>query len=364
MSGPLRVGIVGVGNISTQYFEQLQPGGAPRYESVRIEAVADLDDARASAVATERGVRAMTLDELFASPDIDLVLNLTIPAAHADVDLRAIAAGKHAYGEKPLALDVASGRAVLAAAEDAGLLVGSAPDTVLGTGIQTARALLDAGELGTPIGAQVHWSSPGHERWHPAPDFFYQPGAGPLYDMGPYYLTALVTLFGPIARVAGASTRSDRARTIATGPRAGEAVPVAIDTHVSALLVHVSGVAVTLTVSFEEWATRTPLFEVYGSEGTVAVPDPNRFADPVEVFAASSGEWTERPASAGFPDAGRGVGIVDLADALATGRAPRASGELALHVLEAMEAIASGTPTDLTTRPERPAAVSTLPTRP
>ena len=358
----LRVGIVGVGVISAQYFEQLQPGGEPRYPDVRIVAVADLDAARAEAVAAERGVRAMTLDELFASDDVDLVLNLTIPAAHAEVYHRAIAAGKHAYGEKPLALDVASGLGVLRAATESGVVVGSAPDTVLGTGIQTARAVLDAGEIGEPVGGHVHWSAPGHERWHPAPDFYYQPGAGPLYDMGPYYLTALVTLFGPIARVTGASTRSSRERTIATGPRAGAVIPVDIDTHLTALVEHVSGVVIPLTVSFEVWATRAPLFEVYGSEGTLAVPDPNRFSDPVEVFTASSGEWAERPASAGFPEAGRGVGIVDLADALSTGRAPRASGELALHVLEAMEAIttsaASGAPVELTTRPPRPEAVA------
>lgn len=356
---PLRVGIVGVGVISAQYFDQLAPNGQQRYPGVLIEAVADLDEARAQAVAAERGVRAMTIDELFASPDIDLVLNLTIPAAHAEVDLRAIAAGKHVYAEKPLALTTLDGLNVLDAAREAGVTVGSAPDTVLGTGIQTAVATIESGLIGSVVGGSVHWSSPGHERWHPAPDFYYQPGGGPLFDMGPYYLTALVHLLGPISRVFGHATRSERVREIATGPRAGASVPVDADTHVSALVEFVSGVAVTVTVSFEVWATRAPLFEIYGTVGTLAVPDPNRFSDPVDVYLASEGKWIDVPVACGYQDAGRGVGIVDLADALATGRAPRASGEVALHVLEAMEAILKGEDSSLQSRPTRPERMRT-----
>jgi predicted dehydrogenase len=355
VGGPLTVGVVGVGTISRQYFDTL-----PGHPGVELVAVADLDAGRAAEVAGEQGVEALSLDELFADPRIDAVLNLTIPAAHVEIDLRAIGAGKHVYGEKPLALDLEGAARVLAAARDAGVLVGSAPDTVLGTGIQTARALLDDGAIGEPVGAAVHWSSPGHESWHPAPQFYYQPGAGPLYDMGPYYLTSLVTLLGPVERVAGSSLRSARTRVVATGPAAGAEIPVAVDTHVTAILEHAGGVSSTVTMSFDVWQSRAPQFEVFGTSGTLAVPDPNRFSDPVNVWTGSDG-WTESAPRAGYVDAGRGVGLADLAGALRTGRPHRASGELAYHVLEIMDAIlrssADKRVVELTSTVQRPAPV-------
>jgi len=331
---PLRIGVIGVGTISAQYFAQF-----PLLPNLELAAVADLDAARAASVAQNEGVAALSVGALLADPGIDAVLNLTIPAAHADIALRALDAGKHVYGEKPLALSTTDAAAVLDRAAAEGLRVGSAPDTVLGTGVQTARAVLDAGDIGSPIGASVHWSAPGHELWHPAPAFYYQPGGGPLFDMGPYYLTSLVTLLGPVVRVSGAVTRSSRPRTVATGPNAGAPIPVDVDTHVTALLEHENGVTSTITVSFEVWATRMPLFELYGTAGTIAVPDPNRFSDPVFVATDQDRQWRECPPSAGYLDAGRGIGLSDMADAIATGRPHRASGELAFHVLEIMEAI-------------------------
>jgi predicted dehydrogenase len=337
-AAPTNVGVIGVGVISAQYFAQLA-----RLPNLRVAAIADLDAGRAAAAAAEQGALALSVDELLTHPDVDVVLNLTIPAAHAEIGLRTLAAGKHLYGEKPLALTTAEARPMLAAADAAGLRIGSAPDTVLGTGIQTARAVLDSGRVGEPIGAAVHWSNPGHETWHPAPAFYYQPGGGPLFDMGPYYLTSLVTLFGPVARVAGTVGRSSRQRTVATGPNAGAAVPVDVDTHVTALLEHASGVTSTVTVSFEIWATRVPMFEVFGTTGTIAVPDPNMFSDPVSVALATGPgarpEFVEVPVAAGYADAGRGVGLSDLARAIETGRPHRASGDLAFHVLEVMESI-------------------------
>ncbi|WP_223411220.1 Gfo/Idh/MocA family protein [Occultella gossypii] len=334
MGEPLNVGMIGVGNISGQYFETLR-----RLPGLRLSAVADLDADRARAVAAEHDVRAASVDELLADGAVDAVLNLTVPAAHAEVALRALAAGKHVYGEKPLALSVAQARPVLAAAAERGLRVGCAPDTVLGTGIQTARQVLDSGGIGDPVGAHVHWSAPGHERWHPSPHFYYQPGAGPLFDMGPYYLTSLVTLLGPVVRVSGTATASARERSVATGPLAGSAIDVDVATHVSALLEHASGVTSTVTVSFEVWATRTPLFEVYGTAGTIAVPDPNRFSEPVEVYTTATPEWTQVPVAAGYADAGRGYGLADLARAVETDRPHRAGGDLALHVLDIMESV-------------------------
>ncbi len=334
MGGALNIGIVGVGTISAQYFAEF-----PKLTGLRVVAVADVNEARAAEVAAEQGVEALSVDALLADPRIDAVLNLTIPAAHVDIATRALRAGKHVYGEKPLALDPAEAVPMLEFAREHGLRVGSAPDTVLGTGVQTARAMLDSGAVGAPVGAAVHWSSPGHELWHPAPQFYYQPGGGPLFDMAPYYLTTLVTLLGPVIRTSGVATRSTRQRRIATGDSAGAGVSVDVATHVSAILEHANGVTSTVTVSFEVWATRSPLFELYGTTGTIAVPDPNRFSDPVEVWTVGTPEWTTVPVSAGYADAGRGCGLADLAHAIETDRPHRASGELAFHVLEIMDAV-------------------------
>ena len=356
MTAPLRVGVVGVGNISAQYFAAF-----PRLPGLQLVAVADLDADRTAVVAREQGVIACSVPGLLAAEDVDVVLNLTIPAAHAAVGTAALQAGKHVYGEKPLALTPGEGAALLALAEASGLRVGSAPDTVLGTGIQTARRLLDDGAVGAPHAAAVAWSSPGHERWHPAPFFYYQPGGGPLLDMGPYYLTALVTLLGPVERVMGTSRRSGRARTVGQGPRAGAPVPVETDTTTSAILEHRGGVTSTLTMSFDRWATRAPLFEVYGEQGTIAVPDPNHFDGAVELWTTETQEWRPAPVAGGYAEAGRGYGLADLAHALETSRPHRASGDLALHVLEVMDAVgrssAEQVVVELTTSVDRPEPV-------
>ncbi|WP_431220272.1 Gfo/Idh/MocA family protein [Leifsonia xyli] len=356
MGGPLNVGVIGVGVISRQYFEHF-----PALPNLRLVAVADLDLDRASVVAAEQGVEALSVDALLTDPRVDAVLNLTIPAAHASVAMRAIEAGKHVYGEKPLALSTAEAAPVLEHAAARGVRVGSAPDTVLGTGIQTARALLDAGRIGDPVAAAVAWSAPGHELWHPAPAFYYQPGGGPLFDMGPYYLTSLVSFFGPVVRVSGATGRSSRERTVATGPLAGSRIPVDVDTHVTAILEHASGVISTVTVSFEVWATQAPKFEVYGTAGTIAVPDPNMFSDAVQIATAEDREFREVPVAAGYADAGRGYGLADLARAIETDRPHRAAGDLAFHVLEIMEAVVRAGATHevvaLTSTVERPAPV-------
>lgn len=334
MGQPLRIGLIGVGKISEQYFASFA-----RLPGLELVAVADLDAERAAAVAAKQGVPALAVGELLASPNVDAILNLTIPAAHIDIDERAIAAGKHVYSEKPLALAPADARGLLVVAEGLGLRIGCAPDTVLGTGVQTARQLLDSGAIGVPTGASAFLGSPGHELWHPAPDFYYQAGGGPLFDMGPYYLTTLVNLLGPVVRINGSTGRSDRSRTVATGPLAGHDIQIDVDTHVTALLEHESGVVSTVTMSFEIWATKTPPIEVFGTEGTIAVPDPNTFAGAVELYTAADPSWRTVAPSAGYADAGRGYGLADMAHAIATGRPHRASADLAFHVLEIMDAI-------------------------
>ena len=226
---PLNVGVIGCGAIIAQYLTNFR-----RLESVNLVAVADLDPARAQAVADSyEGVRALSVEGLLAADDVELVLNLTIPAAHAEIALKAIAAGKSVYGEKPLAATTTEAKEVLEAASAAGVLVGCAPDTVLGTGIQTARKAIDDGLIGAPVSATATMATPGHERWHPNPDFYYQPGGGPLLDMGPYYVSALVTLLGPVVSVVGAASHTRNERTIGSGPREGQKVPVDIESHVT-----------------------------------------------------------------------------------------------------------------------------------
>ncbi|MEU6139467.1 Gfo/Idh/MocA family oxidoreductase [Streptomyces sp. NPDC047081] len=326
-----RVGVVGLGVISRAYLDTLV--GRP---AVRITAVADLDASRSAAVAAALpGVEALSVGELLSSPDVDTVLNLTVPAAHAEIALGAIEHGKHVYGEKPLAATLPEARAVMAAAAAAGVGVGCAPDTVLGTGIQTARAAVEAGRIGRPLSASAVMVTPGHERWHPNPDFYYTTGGGPLLDMGPYYLASLVHLLGPVRAVIGAAGRLRTERVIGSGPRAGERIPVEVDSHVSGVLEHVGGALTTITTSFDGVATTATPIEVHGETGSLAVPDPNHFAGDVRLFALDDTEWRTLTPSAGYVDGGRGVGLLDLIAADAR-RTPRASGELALHVLEMM----------------------------
>ena len=356
MGSPHRIGVVGLGVISKVYLETLSQ--AP---DAVITAVADLDPARAEAVAaTLPSARAVSVAELLAADDVDVVLNLTIPAAHAEIALAAIAAGKDVFGEKPLAATFADAQRVMAAAAEAGVRVGSAPDTVLGTGIQTARAVVDAGEIGRPIAATAVMATPGHELWHPNPDFYYQPGGGPLLDMGPYYVTALVQLLGPVVSVIGAGSRLRSERVINTGPRAGEVVKVEVDSHVTGILEHASGALSTITTSFDSVATKAPNIEVHGETATLIVPDPNNFDGDVQVRRLGSREWDAVAPRAGISGAARGTGLLDM---LRTpeGAVPRASGAMGLHTLEVMTGLLasarSGSRVTLTTTVERPPLV-------
>lgn len=351
----MKVGMIGCGVISRQYLASFD-----ELPDVQLVAVADLDRARAEAAAEGReGVRVLSVDELIADAEVDTVLNLTIPAAHADVDLRAIAAGKNVYSEKPFAVTTEEGQRVLTAAAEAGVVVGSAPDTVLGTGTQTARSAIDDGTIGAPIAAMATMVTPGHERWHPQPDFYYVPGGGPLLDMGPYYIHALVTLLGPVAEVIGASSRLRSERTIGSGPRAGEVIPVSTDTHVTGVLVHESGVLSTLVMSFDAVATTIHPIEIHGTGGTLAVPDPNHFAGDVEVRRLGGDGWETLPVAAGYAEASRGIGLQDMA---VRGSDLRAAGELGQHVLEVMNAVLassrSGSREVITSTVQRPAAVA------
>jgi predicted dehydrogenase len=264
------------------------------------------------------------------------------------------------YGEKPLALSTVEGQEVLSAAAEAGVRVGCAPDTVLGTGTQTARRCLDEGAIGTPVAATAFMVTPGHERWHPDPEFYYRPGGGPLLDMGPYYLTALVTLLGPVRRVTGLASAPRATRTIGSGPRAGTEFPVEVATHVAGVLEHENGAITTLMMSFDVWAADLPRIELYGTHGSLSVPDPNGFDGEVKLYEPDK-EWRAIPANAGYRNAGRGTGVADLAAALTTNTEHRASGAVAYHVLDVMESLLraadKGQAQEVTSTCSRPAPV-------
>lgn len=330
--GPVGVGVVGCGNISEQYLSAMG-----RFPDLRVVAVADLDQSRAAAQAAKYGVTAATgTADLLARDDVELVVNLTIPAVHATVGLQAIAAGKHVWTEKPLATDRAAGRALLDAADAAGLVLGVAPDTVLGPGIQTARRILERGDIGRPLTALAIMQNPGPDRWHPDPAFLYRAGAGPLFDLGPYYLSALVHLLGSFTRVTALGTRAQETRAIAKGPRAGTTFPVEVPTHVAVLAEFDSGATATIVLSFES-PLRRELIEITGTEATLEVPDPNEFGGVLRIVPPANEDATSVAADpAGF---GRGLGVLDMARAIRAGIRPRASGSLGYHVLDVMVAI-------------------------
>ena len=333
-TGPVGVAVIGAGTISSQYLSNLT-----RFPDVNVLAIADLDVERAATVAAEYGVPASgPVADVLALPEIELVVNLTIPAAHAEIALAAVTAGKHVYGEKPLALDPASARAVLAEAAARGVRVGNAPDTFLGAGLQSAVRAVASGLIGTPVAAAAAFQSPGPESWHPSPEFLFAHGAGPLFDMGPYYLTALVALLGPVGTVAARGHKARRSRVIGSGPKAGTVFPVEVPTHVTALLEFRGGAGATTTFSFDSPLARQSI-EITGTEATLLVPDPNRFDGALRLRRAGAQESEEIPATG--TSVGRGIGVLDMARALRTGTAHRASGELALHVLEVMAAIAA-----------------------
>lgn len=328
----VKVGIIGTGNISRIYLEN-----GSKFSSMEIVACADLDVERAKEKGAEYGIRGCSVEELLADPEVQLVINLTIPAAHAPVCLQALEAGKHVYVEKPLAVTREEGKQVLELAAAKGLLVGSAPDTFLGGGLQTCIKIIEDGWIGTPIGATAFMLSGGHESWHPAPEFYYQQGGGPMFDMGPYYLTALIAMLGPIARVTGSTRITFPERTITSAPKHGQKIEVEVPTHVAGIMEFAAGPIATLLTSFDvKGGSTLPFIEVYGSQGTLQVTNPNNFGGEIKLRRGGSSEWSTIPLAYGHSENGRGIGAADMAQAILTGRKHRANGELAYHVLEAM----------------------------
>ncbi|NKL59573.1 gfo/Idh/MocA family oxidoreductase [Rhizobium leguminosarum bv. viciae] len=342
----MNVGIIGCGVISTAYIR-----GAARSSQINVRSVADIREDAARSQASAMGVGYATIDELLADPSIEIVINLTVPNAHADVSRRILEAGKHVYSEKPLTVSVEQAQALLHFADERGLRVGCAPDTFLGASHQACRALLDEGRIGKVLGGAASFLSRGMEAWHPNPDFFFKPGGGPVLDLGPYYITVLVNLLGPVRTVTATASTGYPTRRIGSGDRADEEIIVETPTSYSALLTFESGARFTLDASWDVWKHQRSPIEIYGTEGSLLVPDPNFFGDEPKVSQRAE-EWQAVDISAfAFGDRNRtlrtgrevadhrSIGVVDMALAIKNGRPHRASGELALHVLEVLLAI-------------------------
>ncbi|SDO72075.1 Predicted dehydrogenase [Nakamurella panacisegetis] len=337
-SGPLAVGVIGAGKISEQYLANMAT-----YPDLDVRFVADLYPDLARSRAQEFGVAAAgSVEDALARDDLELIVNLTIPVAHASVASAALASGKHVWNEKPITARWDEAGALLVQADAAGLLIGTAPDTFLGPGLQVARTMIERGDIGTPLTATIAFQSAGPHRWHPNPDFLYQAGGGPLFDMAPYYLTALAQMFGPIVKVAALGSSAGPTRVIGEGPRAGQSFDVTVPTSVSALYEFAGGLKAQAIFSFDSPLQRVGILEISGTDAMIAPPDPNRFTGDIRLVTAESTE--EKLIPAGERPAGRGIGVVDMARAIRGGSSygpHRASGALATHVLEAMFATAA-----------------------
>ena len=348
--GKVCIGVVGCGNISGIYFKNL----TTLFDNVKVVACGDLIPENAKSAAEKYGIeKIMTLEEMLSCPDIDLILNLTTPPAHFSICMQCIKAGKHVYVEKPLSLSLEEGKTLMQAADDAGLLVGCAPDTFLGGGIQTCASLIKEGRIGEPIGAVAYMMCHGHESWHPNPAFYYKRGGGPMFDMGPYYLTALLHLVGPFKKISAMDLTAFPQRTITSNPHFGEKIDVEVATHVNGLIRFENGAVGNIITSFDVWASSLPNIEIYGTKGSLRVPDPNTFGGKVLLADSEKRSFEEIEVTASFTENSRGLGVSRMADCILGRRGSfETDGHNALHVLEAICALAGGEAGyDMTTRP-------------
>ncbi len=337
----VRIGIVGIGAISGIYLKNI----TELFHEITVYAVCDLVKQRALQAQEEYGIPKLydTMDELFADPMVDIVLNLTRPYEHYDVTKAALLAGKPVYSEKPLAASLDEGRELLKLATSRGLMLGGAPDTFMGSGIQTCRKLIDDGYIGRPIGAAAHMICHGHESWHPDPAFYYQYGGGPMMDMGPYYITALINLLGGVKSVISVAQTTFEQRTITSQPHYGETVHVEVPTHISGILRFQNGALATLLTTFDVYYPAQARLEIFGTEGTLFVPDPNCFDGPIRLLRPEEGDPREMPLCFPYKDNSRGLGLADMARALRAGKKDfHASVSQTYHVLEILQKLQAG----------------------
>ncbi|WP_338035529.1 Gfo/Idh/MocA family oxidoreductase [Halalkalibacter alkaliphilus] len=355
----MKVGIIGCGTISNVYMDNL----TQRYKLIEVIACADMFVDKAKELASKYSVpKACSVEELLEDPDVEIVLNLTIPAAHFEINMAALEVGKHVYCEKPLALNLEEAEKSIEFARSKGLMLGCSPDSFLGAGIQTSKKVLDDGWIGSPVAVTANFMCHGHELWHPAPDFYYKEGGGPMLDMGPYYITAMVALLGPIKKITCLAKKTHEERTVLNSNiRSKKSIDVDVLTHYSGLMEFENGVIATVNMSFDVWFSNLPKLEIYGTEGTLMVPDPNMFGGPVKLIRGDNMvdsiegyDWIEavktvnNPSLMGefvteFPLAyhnvgynSRGLGVLDMANALLQGRPHRTNGDLTYHVMEAL----------------------------
>lgn len=354
----MRIGVIGCGNISDIYFKNLTTA----FDITCVQACSDLDMERAKKSAEKYGIpQVQTVDELLANPEVDIVLNITIPVGHYEVCKRALEAGKHVYVEKPLSVTVEQAKELVALAEEKGLYIGCAPDTFLGGGLQTCREMLDSGIIGKPVAATAFFGHHGPERFHPDPSFLYKEGAGPMLDIGPYFVTALVSMLGPAKSVCGMAASGFEERTITFDcPKKGEKFPVETPSHVAGMITFKNGVVATVTTSFDTWGHGIPFIEVYGTKGTLRMPNPDTFGGPIFYLKEGENEFKEAPVSYPYSENSRGVGVADMAKCILEGGAHKAQGKMALHVLEILKGVLESGKTqtyvELQTTCERPEA--------
>lgn len=352
-----KVAVIGLGDISGIYLKNI----TKVFKNLELYGVCTHRVEKAREIAAEYGAAKVyeTMEEVFQDPQVDIIVNLTRPNEHLEVTMKALEAGKHVYTEKPLGATLEEGKQILDFAASKGLLVAGAPDTFLGAGLQTCRKLIDDGFIGTPLGASAFMVCHGHEHWHPNPAFYYQHGGGPLMDVGPYYLTALISLLGGVETVSGMTKTSFPTRTIKSQPKFGETIDVEVSTYQAGLMKFVSGVIGTIFVTFDVYASEVPRIEIYGTEGTLSVPDPNTFGGPVRLFRPGTGEFMEVPLVRSYSQNSRGIGISDLADAIREGKTPRAGIDLMYHVLEITDSFEKSSESkkyiDIQSKLERPA---------
>lgn len=330
----VKVGILGLGAISGIYLKNL----SSVFRNVEISGIYDLIEEKAEKVQEEYHIPKVykSMEEMLDDPEIEIVLNLTRPLEHYQVTKAALLAGKHVYSEKPLATTFEEGRELVSLAKERNLLLGGAPDTFLGAGIQTCKKIIDSGFIGRPIGAAAFMICHGHESWHPAPEFYYKNGGGPMMDMGPYYLTALVNLMGSVKGLTGIAKKNFEQRLITSEPLYGKTIDVEVPTHYNGILDFESGATATITTTFDVHYTQQARFEIYGTEGTLIVPDPNTFGGPVKLLSGKESEYKEMPLLFDYSENSRGLGLSNMADALRGLDEFRANGDQMLHVLEIM----------------------------
>ncbi len=348
----VKAGVIGCGNISNAYFN-----ASKTFQNLEVVACADINMEAAKAKAEEHSITALTVDELLGRDDIELIINLTVPKAHTEVNMAALNAGKHVHSEKPFGINLKEAMAVIELAKKKNLRVGCAPDTFLGGGQQTCRKLIDDNWIGRPTSGTAFFLGHGPEAWHPNPDFFYTEGGGPMLDMGPYYITALVNLLGPVKHIVGVTGKAYDERVAGHEKIRGKKIKVEVPTHYAAVLQFAQGAIISLISSFDVYKHNHKPIEIYGTLGSLSVPDPNTFGGDVEV-SVQGRDWAKVGHTHGYTDNMRSIGAADMAMAIRTGRKHRCSGELALHVLDVMtgvqKAMENGGSYDPVTTCERP----------